>query len=106
MARRVRRLSLSLLLLISVGAGALMAQVGTATLSGVVTDASGSSVPNAEVSLESELQKYSRRARTGVSGEYVIPAIPPGTYRLTVQAQGFTNETRTDIPSLQGSPVR
>src|SRR5581483_1589157 len=102
MARRVRRLSLSLLLLISVGAGALMAQVGTATLSGVVTDASGSSVPNAEVSMESELQKYSRRARTGVSGEYVIPAIPPGTYRLTVQAQGFTNETRTDIPLSSG----
>jgi hypothetical protein len=80
----------------------MYAQVGTATLSGVIADASGASVPNAEVSLESLLRQFSRKAVSNISGEYVIPAIPPGTYKLIVTAQGFGYETRTDIPLSSG----
>lgn len=78
------------------------AQVGTATLSGVVMDATGASIPKAEVKLESTLQKFSRQTLTNVQGVYVIPAIPPGTYALTVTATGFGPETRTGVSLSSG----
>src|SRR5260370_17830148 len=60
----------------------LSAQVGTASLGGFVTDATGSSVPNASVELKSVLQKYTRDAVTSTAGEYAIPALPPAEYEL------------------------
>lgn len=57
---------------------AVHAQVGTASLSGTVTDPTGSVVPNACVTLDSALQKYRRATVTGPAGEYTIPALPPG----------------------------
>ena len=71
----------------------IFAQLGTASLSGTVQDPSGSIVPKAEITLESTLQTFSRVAMTDSEGAYVIPAIPPGSYRLVVRAQGFKPET-------------
>lgn len=88
-------------------AGFLNAQMGVATLSGVVTDPSGSRVPGAKVVLESATEKASRDTVTDSSGEYVIPAIPPGTYKLTVNASGFQSRTLTavNLTSGQGSTL-
>ena len=58
----------------------LDAQLGTATLSGIVTDPSGSAIPAAQVTLNSATEKASRQTVTGAAGQYVIPAITPGTY--------------------------
>src|ERR1700733_16281043 len=81
------------LVLILCSGGYLGAQMGVATLSGVVTDPSGSLVPGAKITLESATEKASRDTVTNSSGEYVIPAIPPGTYKLTVNASGFKLQT-------------
>ena len=77
--------------------GVEFGQVGTATLSGTVTDPTGSVIQSAEVVLKSSLQQFSRQAVTEAHGEYVIPAIPPGKYELAIRAKGFADETRTDI---------
>jgi hypothetical protein len=88
-------------------AGYLSAQMGVATLSGVVTDPSGSHVPNAKVTLESATEKAGRDTVTNSNGEYVIPAIPPGIYILTVKASGFQPQTLTgvELTSGQGSTL-
>ena len=76
---------------------AALGQVGTATLSGTVTDSSGAVITGGVVLLESTLQQFSRETLTDSKGEYVIPAIPPGHYKLVIGAKGFADETRTDI---------
>src|SRR5581483_3762748 len=82
--------------------GRIHAQVGTATLSGVVRDPSGSSIPNARVTLASTAQKFSRQTSTDVQGAYIIPAIPPGTYKLEVTASGFNTEDSSEITLSSG----
>src|SRR5258708_7216734 len=78
------------------------AQVGTASLGGFVTDASGASVPNASIALKSVLQKYTRDAVSSTGGEYAIPALPPGEYELVVAAPGFLTATKTGIHLSSG----
>jgi len=92
--RFVRPLIFSYSLLLSLPG---FAQVGTATLSGTVTDASGAVIPGAEVVLKSSLQQFSRQTVTEANGAYVIPAIPPGRYDLAIRAKGFADDTHTDI---------
>src|SRR5262249_11172996 len=80
----------------------LRGQVGTASLAGLVTDPTGASVVNATVTLESITQKYSRSTVTGAAGEYKIPALPPGEYKLVIQASGFQTATETGVSLSSG----
>jgi hypothetical protein len=76
--------------------------VGVATLSGVITDPAGSRVPGAKITLQSATEKASRDTVTDSSGQYVIPAIPPGIYKLTVSLSGFQSQTLTDVKLTSG----
>lgn len=89
-------------LILAGAAWPLSAQVGTASLGGLVTDATGALVPRATVTLESIAQKYSRATVTNAAGEYKIPALPPGDYKLVVGAAGFMPATRTGISLSSG----
>jgi hypothetical protein len=60
----------------------LQAQMGTATLSGLVTDPSGAIVPKATVVLESTERKFTRRSSADELGGYIFTALPPGAYQL------------------------
>jgi hypothetical protein len=71
---------------------ALYGQVGTASLTGTVTDASGAVVPHAAIKLNSANQTFTRSTKTGDDGQYVIPTLPPDSYRLTVAAPGFVEQ--------------
>ncbi|MCS7025391.1 MAG: carboxypeptidase regulatory-like domain-containing protein [Bryobacteraceae bacterium] len=73
------------------------AQVNTSTLAGVVTDESGSVVPNAKVTATLENMGLQREAVSNESGEYVLPQLPPGRYKVTVQASGFQTAVAGDV---------
>src|SRR5262245_7108003 len=83
-------------------AGHLLAQMGTATLSGIVSDPSGSTIPAAQVTLASSTEKATRQTVTDAAGQYVIPAITPGAYELIVKASGFQAQTLTGIALASG----
>ena len=99
---RIRRQSYLRLLLFLSLATTIHGQVGTANLKGVVTDSTGAVVPSASVALESSSQKFTRETVTNSSGEYVILAIPPGDFELTVRAPGFKPEKTTNISLSSG----
>jgi hypothetical protein len=77
-------------------APAVFAQ-STATLQGAVTDTSGAVVPNARIVLSSPAIGIERTAQSDSDGNYQIAALPPGAYRIEVQAQGFQTQIANNL---------
>ncbi len=77
------------LLLLGLAAGAAMAQVASATLSGAVWDESGAAAPGALVTAREEGTGFARTAASSAEGNYAIEELPPGVYTVTAQKAGF-----------------
>ena len=60
-----------------------------AQIRGVVSDATGAVVPNATVTISDVGTNVSQTAKTGNSGDYILPALRPSTYIVKVAAPGF-----------------
>src|SRR5467141_704227 len=73
------------------------AQIGNATLSGTVTDASGGVIADAELTLTSQATGFEQRAASNERGEYTFRNLTPGTYDLKVTKNGFENYVQTHI---------
>jgi len=76
----------------------IWAQTYTAAVRGVVTDATGASVPRAAVSIVEADRNVAHRTVTDEAGRYVVTALPPGNYTLTVEAKGFKKYVRGPFP--------
>ena len=72
-----------------VAAGIASAQSGTAGLRGTVTDEQGANVPGATITLANASTGFSRETVADGTGEYQFVALPPGTYTVTAELQGF-----------------
>ena len=68
-----------------------------AQVSGNVTDATGAAVANADVTMTELTKSASRSVKTDASGQYVLPNLPVGPYRLEVRANGFKDYIQTGI---------
>lgn len=80
---------LRIILFALLGVSAALAQSNVASLTGIVTDASGSVVPNAEITVTNVDTGIVYRTRTNQNGVYVAPSLIAGSYRLEFQAPGF-----------------
>ncbi len=76
-------------LLIIASCYAAYGQVSSAQLGGVVTDNSGAVVAKAHVSIVNAGTGATRSVETNQTGEFIVPALDPGDYRLTIVAPGF-----------------
>jgi Carboxypeptidase regulatory-like domain len=85
-----------LLILVCALAASTMAQ-STASLTGVVTDATGATVPNAKLTLINQATGVSSNSQTDSTGTYLFPSLPIGTYRMEVTAAGFQKAVVIDI---------
>lgn len=65
------------------------AQQLTATLNGTAYDQSGAVVPNAQVVVKNEASGDTRSTTANNSGYFTVTALQPGTYTVTISAQGF-----------------
>ena len=73
------------------------AQQETATITGEVKDASGASIPKAQVIITNTQTGISFKTETNDSGVYTIPSLRPGLYSLAVEKSGFKKAVRSGI---------
>jgi Carboxypeptidase regulatory-like domain/TonB-dependent Receptor Plug Domain len=71
-------------------ATALVAQVNTGSVSGLVLDQSGAAVSDTELTVTSAETGYTRTGKSLSDGAYSLPDLPIGNYTLTVSANGFS----------------
>jgi hypothetical protein len=82
------------------------AQVGQGEITGLVTDPSGASIPNAKVTLTSSATGESRPTQTTLAGFYRFVALPVvGTYAIKVEASGFKTAEVADIVVSTGTVI-
>jgi hypothetical protein len=101
---RISRLqAICSLLLLSCAASP--AQTALSTIRGTAIDPTGALVVNAEVTLTNLATNLRRTAATNEAGDFEIPDIPRGTYRLVAAREGFKNYVADNI-ILESSQVR
>ena len=78
-------------------AAPVFAQTPSGEISGTVVDSSGSVLPGVRVTLTNAATNAVRLTQSNESGVYVFPAVPPGTYTLKVELEGFSTAEQTNI---------
>ena len=99
-----RKLLPSLLLFALISSAAYAQTVaGLATISGVVHDASGAAMPNANVVVANESKGVRRALTTNAEGVFTAPALVPAPgYVVSVESQGFAKYETQPIQLLVG----
>ena len=96
----IRAVLLGLLLVVAV-----FAQRDLGTIAGIVSDPTGAAVPNAKVTITEVATNLSYVVTTNASGEYVRPALKPGIYTVTAEAQGFRRVAQENVVVTAGDRI-
>jgi len=78
-------------------AGSVRAQSPNATVTGEVVDPSGAAIAGATVEVINEATNLKYSSKTSREGIYVIPELPPATYRIEVSHVGFKTVLKPDV---------
>lgn len=82
------------------------AQEARATLLGLVSDATGSVLTGARLTATNIATEVRYSTDSNGDGNYVIPYLPPGEYRLRVEREGFRIHERPLVLLRTGDRVR
>ncbi len=94
-------------LFVALLAATAMASSGLAqnsTVRGTVVDELGAVIPNADVVLTGK-DGRERKIKSGVTGEFSIPNVPPGIYTLTSSYEGFQPYFNNELKVPQEQPT-
>jgi len=86
-----------LLLTLGLSCGLQAQNISSANLRGTVKTPAGEAVPDARIVILDASHNLSREARSSKDGAYRFPALPPGTYALTAEADGFRATEISDL---------
>jgi hypothetical protein len=76
------------------------------TITGVVRDISGAVVPEARVIVTNNATNSSTDVRSNAVGEFSVPNLAPGTYRVRVEKEGFQPAEIQGLPLDASQTVR
>jgi len=95
----LRRVAAFMLLLFPAGCIPAFAQGSAvrASLSGTVEDPNSAAIPGAKVTLSNPATGFSREFVTDASGQYNFALIPPDTYQMKVEKDGFNTYQQSGI---------
>src|ERR1700758_1212084 len=82
----------------------LLAQ--NAEISGLITDPSGLAVQGARISVENSNTAATRAVSSNQQGEYSVPALLPGAYNVTIEANGFKTIHQNSVVVEVGQRAR
>jgi Carboxypeptidase regulatory-like domain len=102
MSKVIRIARLVATILIFASPYSALGQAAGASLAGQVTDPSGAAIPNATVSAENVGTNLVVRSTTDAQGVYRIAPLPPGSYKLTAVAKGFSTYVQLGIALTVG----
>jgi outer membrane receptor protein involved in Fe transport len=77
---------------------AATAQTSRGVVSGTVTDPNGAVVSGSAVTITNLQTNVSRDTTTNSDGFYRFDAVDPGTYSVKINASGFNEVTKTNVP--------
>ena len=98
----LRRIPWLLFPVLLLALGTARAQQLTGTLSGLAIDQQDARIPGAKVVIKNDGSGDTRSSVTDGQGFFSIPALPPGSYTVTVSAKGFASFEETGIVLNQG----
>ncbi len=82
---------------IILAASTALAQIDRASISGTISDGSGSVISGARVEVVSSDTGLRREAVTGIGGGYSLAQLPIGVYTLTASQAGFRTVAVKDL---------
>jgi hypothetical protein len=91
---------------LSTGLAPLAAQETTGSIGGTVVDASGAAIPGAKVEITGDTVTRAIALTTNAAGSYIASQLSPGTYDVTVTAQGFSVTKKTAVLVVLGKNSR
>ncbi|SFS13678.1 TonB-dependent Receptor Plug Domain [Granulicella pectinivorans] len=95
--RTAQTISLVCMMILSFGASRALAQADQGAITGLIQDATGAVVPNADVTLKSIDTGLVVHTRSDDSGNYVFSPIKIGNYSVTASATGFSSTVQENI---------
>src|SRR5438132_5843966 len=103
----MKRISLLLVvpLFLALCAVSSLAQSGSSSVRGIVTDPQGAPVAGANVTLSNAERNFSRSQATNNDGGYLFKPVPQGTYRLEVENKGFKRSLVASVKALVDTPT-
>jgi hypothetical protein len=104
MRYRIRGICLPSALAMLIAGSAFGQATVTSTISGVVTDSAGGTVPGATVSAKNEAGGTFETV-TNTEGVFSLPSLNAGTYTLTVSLTGFKTAVVTPVRVQPGVPA-
>src|SRR5215467_7157836 len=82
---------------------AAMAQIQNGQFAGTVTDPSGAAVPNAKIVISNQSTGLSVSATSNATGAFSVAELPPGVYKITIEAAGFKTFSDVGVTLNAGS---
>ncbi|HET9795659.1 MAG TPA: TonB-dependent receptor [Thermoanaerobaculia bacterium] len=87
---------------IVLAAAAVEAQT-TGNIEGTVTDAHGGALPGASVEVSGPALQGTRATASDSNGRFRVPALAPGSYKVTASLTGFTHAEKNATVALAGT---
>jgi hypothetical protein len=107
MSKMLRKITIGVLSILVLGIAPFgWSQSNNASIDGEITDPGGAVVRGAQVTLTSKDTQQTSNFVSDVNGYYSFRNVLPGTYQLTIAAQGFGQYVQDGILVRVGYPIR
>jgi hypothetical protein len=91
-------------LTLALSAGVCQAQI-FGTVRGTVLDPQHAAIPNAKITLTAQGSALARKTQTASDGQFIVNAVPAGSYIILVERDGFTTISQALNVAIGSAPL-